>query len=121
MPPPSVPGFIVTPSRMMAVGADRQRRRLALVLEVLRLMADRGERKDARARADRGAAGDDDVADQLDALAELDLGADHAERARSHAGAELGAVLDDRRRVNFDVSHSCSQMPWRRRSQRSWR
>ena len=33
-----------------AVAADRQRRRLALVLEVLRLMADRGERKDARAR-----------------------------------------------------------------------
>ena len=40
--------------------------RLALVLEVLRLMADRGEREDARCWPDRRAAGNDDVADQLD-------------------------------------------------------
>ena len=36
-----------------AVVADRQTHRLAAIFEVLRLMADRGEGKDARARADR--------------------------------------------------------------------
>ena len=39
-----------------AVAADRQRGGLALVFQVLRLMADRGEGKDARARTDGGAA-----------------------------------------------------------------
>ena len=35
-----------------AIGADRERRRLAMVFEILRLEADRGEGKDARARPD---------------------------------------------------------------------
>ena len=70
MPPPSVPGFMVTPSRMMQSVPIVSVARLALVLEILRLVADRGERKDARARADRGRPGDDDVAEELDAVAE---------------------------------------------------
>ena len=45
MPPPSVPGFMRHALADQAVAADRQRRGLALVLEVLRLMADRGERE----------------------------------------------------------------------------
>ena len=45
--------------------ADDQRHRLAAVFEVLRLMADRGEREDARARADVRVAGDDDMGVQL--------------------------------------------------------
>ena len=46
-PPPAVPGFIVTPSRIKTVLADRQANRLAAIFEVLRLVADRGEREDA--------------------------------------------------------------------------
>ena len=45
-----------------AVGADRQRTRLALVFQILRLMADRGERKNARAGTDLRRSGDGDVA-----------------------------------------------------------
>ena len=70
MPPPSVPGFMVTPSRIRQSLPMRERGGLALVLEVLRLVPDRGEREDARARADAGAPGHHHVAHQLDALAQ---------------------------------------------------
>src|SRR5262249_1652214 len=50
------------------IAADLQRRRLTLVLEVLRLVADRGEREDARPRTDSRAAGDDRMAHQIDAV-----------------------------------------------------
>ena len=101
-----------------AVGADGQGRVLAAIFEVLRLMADRGERENARARADRGAAGDDDMRDSADALAEHDLAADMAERPDPDACAEPGAVLDDRggvnRRVRRWASRTCHVLVCRR-------
>src|SRR3546814_1431701 len=51
--------------RARAEGADVQFRGLALVLQVLRGLADRGERIDPGARADGGAAVDDDVAEEI--------------------------------------------------------
>jgi hypothetical protein len=90
------------------VAADLEPRLLALVLEILRNVADRSEREDARAVADRGAAGDGNVRDQLDALAELDLGADHAERPDHRGGGERGARLDDGRRM--DLRHTVAQL-----------
>src|ERR1700730_8571832 len=68
--------------------ADHQGGILALVFQVLRLVADRGERENPRAGADAGAAGDDDVGEQLDLLAQLDLGADDAIRSDAGAGGE---------------------------------
>src|SRR5690348_1128820 len=90
------------------VAADLEPRFFALVLEILWNMADRREREDARAIADRGAAGDGDVRDQLDALAELDLGADQAERPNDRSGSKLGARLDDGRRM--DLRHTRTQL-----------
>ena len=62
-----------------------------MIFEILRLVADGCEGKDLRARADRGRAGDDDVADQLDALAQDRLWPDGAERADLDTGGELRA------------------------------
>ena len=115
MPPPSVPGFMVTPSRIRQSAPIVERRGLALVLQVLRLVADRGEREDARARADRGAAGDHDVADQLDAVAEHDVAADHAERADAHA------VAEPRARPRRSPSAWTLRLFWHRPDPRSWR
>ena len=83
-----------------AIGADPQPRRLALVFEVLRRVADRGEREDAGAGADVGVAGDDDMREQLDAVAERDLRPDMAERPDLDALAETRAGLDDGARMD---------------------
>ncbi len=105
-----------------AVAADGQRRRLAVIFEILRLVADGRERKDARARADGGAAGDDDVAEQLDAVAERHVGADDAVGADLDPRAELGTRLDDCRRVRGHLTHAClPQTRGPRRCQRAWR
>src|SRR3546814_19830999 len=58
------------------VGADAQFRGLALVLQVLRGLADRGERIDPGERADGGAAVDDDVAEEAHPLVHSHLAAD---------------------------------------------
>ena len=68
--------------------ADHEPARLAAILEVLRLVADRGEGKDARAGADLGPAGDRDVRDELDAVVQHDVVADH------RVGADLDVDAD---------------------------
>src|SRR5690606_5496561 len=101
------------------------------VLEVLRLMAERGEREDARARPDRRPSSDDDVAQQLAVLSEADVttyhtmrpdpragrnaraGLDHCERAYLDAGSDFGIARDNSRRVDLRVRHSS---PPRRRA-----
>ena len=92
-----------------AILADDETDRFAPVLEVLRLMADRGEREDARARADGRVARDADVRHEPHAVAELRFRPDVAERADLDALAERRAVLDDRARVNR-VGHSRTSM-----------
>ena len=69
-PPPGGAGIHRDAFADDAIGADRQRRGLAGIFQVLRRMADRGEGIDPRARADRRAAGDDDMALQFAAVAE---------------------------------------------------
>ena len=83
-----------------AVLADHEPDRLAPVLEILRLVADGGEGKDARAGADRRVAHEADVRDEPDALAERHLRPDMAKGSDLDAGAERRAVLDDRARVD---------------------
>ena len=61
MPPPVVPGFIVTYSRIALRRPIVKRRRLAAIFQILRLEPDRGERKNARSLADRRTPVDDDV------------------------------------------------------------
>jgi hypothetical protein len=77
------------------VVADFKARGLAVVLEILRCGADRGELKDLVARADRGAALDDRVGADPRGGADADLGADDRSRADFDAGIELGAPIDD--------------------------
>ena len=101
-----------------AVGADDEGRRLAPVLEVLRLVADGGEGEDARVRADARAPGHDRVADELDPLTERDLSADRAVGPDPHPLAELGAILDDRGGGSASLARAtraCSQGPRFRR------
>ena len=90
-----------------AVGADRERRLLAAIFQILRLVADGGEGKNAGARADPGASRQHDMRFQLRAVAEFDMRADVAERADLDVGAELRPVLDDGGRMNGHVT------PWR--------
>src|SRR5690606_22270099 len=104
-----------------AVRADRQLRGLALVLQVLGLVADRGKGKDARARSNRCMAGHDDMADQLAAITKRHLRPDEAVRADLHAGSEPGSGFDDGRGMDLSVSHSGSQLPESRAYRRSWR
>ena len=69
-----------------------------LELQVLRLMPDGGERKDARAGPDLRAPGNDGVADELRALADRDLEVVEcylALRGGDH-GPELGGLLERR-------------------------
>ena len=76
------------------IGADRQRNVLALVFQILRFVAERCERKRARVFTDRGAPGDGDMAQQLDAGLQYHLGANVAERSNVDAGTDLRAFFN---------------------------
>src|SRR3546814_2313035 len=83
-------------------------RRLAAVAAILRWLAQRGEGMHHRAGADRGMAGDDDVREQHDPGAKLDIATDAAIRTDRHALAQPSAGLDDGRRV--DIWHNSSRI-----------
>src|SRR5438445_524474 len=83
------------------VAADAQRGVFAAIFEVLRLQADRGERKDARPLADYRAPLDDDMRHQPDAGAELDLPAEDAIRADDHVIGQIRTRRDDRGGVDL--------------------
>ena len=90
----------------LVVLADHQGRGLALVFQVLRLVADGGEREDAAVVADRGASGDHHMRHQFDAFAKLDVGADHAERADDDRVGEDGLGVYDGGGVNLGHQRS---------------
>ena len=77
------------------VVADFQARGLAVILEVLRGGADRGELKDPVARADRGVAFDYRVGTDPGRGANPDLRADDRSRSDLDGGVEFGAPIDD--------------------------
>ena len=114
-PPPAVPGFIVTPSRMMQSSPIVRRHRLAAIFEVLRLVADRSERENARARADRRVArrGSRGKTRRTPSPS-IACGADMAERADLDVFAEPGARLDASGRMPADAR--CSDGSRRHRS-----
>ncbi len=61
MPPPAVPGLIVTYSRIVLRRPTTRDDSSPLIFEVLRLEPDRGEREDPRPLADRRMPIDDDM------------------------------------------------------------
>ena len=66
--------------------------------------------------ADRPSSGDDDMAHELDAVAERHVAADDAEGPILTPAPSFAPVLDDRRRMDCHFSHFDSQMRVRRRS-----
>ncbi len=79
---------------------DLQAGFLALILQVLRSVADRGEREDASVGADDSAASHYHVRDKFDSVLQLDLGADHAIRPDARGFCESCPRLDHGRRMN---------------------
>ncbi len=78
--------------------ADDKARGLAAVFQILRLMADRGEGKDARPLADRRAPGDGDMGQRARRRRRArPRGRHDAEGADLHRSGEPRAGLDDRR------------------------
>src|SRR5690606_11884329 len=77
------------------VVADDELRRFAPVRQILRRAAEAYERPDGVALAEFGVALDEDVRDELRALADLHVRANHAAWADLHVGAEFGAIVDD--------------------------
>ncbi len=86
------------------VAADHQRGFLTGIFEILRLQADRGERKNARPLADSCIPVDDDMGHQLDASAEHNLVADNAIGADRHILGQCRPRRDDRGGV--DLRHA---------------
>ena len=74
-------------------------------LEVLRLMADGGERKDPSARANGRVAFHYGVGDEFDIVAKRNLGTNNAVGADAHPGPQSCAVSDDGRRMNDRSAH----------------
>src|SRR5271157_133136 len=85
-----------------ALLADIEANRLAAILEVLRLMSDRGEGKYARPGADGRVAGEADMRDEARALAQRHMRSDVAERSDLDVLADSRAVLDHSGRMNAD-------------------
>src|ERR1700691_814048 len=83
------------------VAADNQARILALVFQILRLMADGGEREDTPAFAHARPSGDDDMREQLDILAQLGLRTHDAIGTDLDRRGDAGSRLDDGRRMNL--------------------
>jgi hypothetical protein len=79
-----------------AIRADRQRGRLALVLEILGFMADRGERENPRARADPCMPSHGHVAEQLHAVTQDDMLAHRAKRTNGDTGPDHRTRVYDR-------------------------
>ncbi len=88
-----------------AVLADLQAGVLAMKLEVLRLVADRGEREDAGPRANGRVAFHHGVGDEFYIVAQRNLWPHDAVGPNSHPGPELSAVSNDGRRVNERSAH----------------
>ena len=97
-PPSSVPVFIVTLSRMSQSAPTTSRVGAAAVLHRLRRRAERGERINHGARADRGVAGDMHVRDQPAAVADHDVRTDRRNTARSTRRRPIAAPGGDARR-----------------------
>src|SRR5262249_51810167 len=96
-----------------AVAAHLQRRRLALVLEVLRLMADRCKGKDARSGANGGAPGNDGMAHQLTFSCERALLRDVTEGSAGLPLAEVASHLEDCGGVALSFLHHPDPGSWR--------
>src|SRR5215213_3490082 len=102
-----------------AISADLKRRGFALVLEILRDMADVGEGKNPRPWADRRPPGQSHMAHEVTTLAQRDLGTDGAEGTDFHTRADLRAIIDDGGRMNHSFHYSSTSMALTSASQTS--
>ncbi len=85
--------------------ADFQKRRLAAVLEVLRLEADGGVGEELVARANLARAVNRRVMTDAAAVAELDLRGDDGVGTNLHAGTEPRLEIDEGRGMNLGITH----------------
>ena len=88
--------------------ADLQARRLAVILEILRRGADRGELEDLVARADRGVALYHRIGTDFGVGADPHFGTDDRARSDFDAGIEFGAPIDDGGWMDAPGYGSCS-------------
>ena len=95
-PPPAVPRWIVTNSRNTLRSPIDEARRLAVILQILRDQADRGEREDLVAVADLGRAVDDRRGADAAVASDAHVIADDRVRADDRAGADRRARMHDR-------------------------
>src|SRR5262245_44901390 len=84
----------------IAVGTDDEPRRTAAIFHRLRRRSEGCERRDRRARADRGMAGEIDMGEQAAAFADHHVRADDAIGADVHVGRDLGTAIDHGSRMN---------------------
>src|SRR5262249_35847555 len=97
----------------LALLADGQLRRLAVIVHRLRRTAERGERMDDRPGTDRGAAGKVHMSDQLAAVGDRDMRPDHAVRADADIGPDDRARRDAGGRIDRE-HHAIPAPAWRR-------
>ncbi len=89
----------------VALGADREPRRPAAIFDRLRRRAERGEGIDDGARADRGVAGNVDMADEPAAVADHGVVADDAIGPDRNVTSDHGAGRDPRRGIDYGCIH----------------
>ena len=87
------------------LSANRQCRRFAAVLEVLRLVTDRSKRIDLGFGTDRRSSRDGNMRNEFTTIAKDDIGIDDALGPNATRIAHLGPVSNDSRRVNASISH----------------
>jgi hypothetical protein len=100
IPPPWVPGFMVTYSRMTLLRPMVSFRGFAFVFHILGRMPDGGEGINARSLADRGSSRDHHMGNKTRAVPQGYFGANVTIGSDDHARAEPGSGLDDRGRMD---------------------
>src|SRR5688572_28793532 len=90
--------------------ADDELRALAVVLLVLRIVADRGELEDVVVDADDGRTFDDGMRLDASAAADLDVGSDDRVRADVDARVDLRGRIDDGSRIDQDLGPSAMRI-----------
>src|SRR5215217_2089891 len=90
--------------------ADHEARRLAVILEILRPMADGRERIDLRSGTDLGMPIDGHVRNQFDIVMQHDIIADNAERADLDAVTKASARTDYGSRVDAGCAHESASI-----------
>ena len=112
------PGIHRHPFADQAILADRQPHGFAAIFQILRLLADRGEGKDARARADLGVAGDAHMRNQSTPSPSA-ASARYGRTGRSDAAPSRAPASTTRARMDEAVDSSLRRHQHRRETSAS--